>query len=151
MIISYMMHSQTSSLRARRVHANFNHWKFPYKLQYHTKKPCKHFTICPITARISTFNSSFIIWLEPLFRAFFFEPIKYKYIWSSSSIGDLMDEEEVLDWLTDPDQLESNEHIERVNQKMFERVLKRSDFLAVFFCNYSFWLPLLKECLLGPT
>lgn len=49
-----------------------------------------------------------------------------------------MDEEEVLDWLTDPDQLESNEHIERVNQKMFERVLKRSDFLAVFFCNYSF-------------
>ena len=49
--------------------------------------------------------------------------------------GDLMDEEEALDWLTDPENLESIEHIERVNRKMFERILKRSDFLAVFFCK----------------
>ncbi len=47
-----------------------------------------------------------------------------------------MDEEEVLDWLTDPDQLETSDHIERINRKMFERVLQRSDFLAVLFCNY---------------
>lgn len=46
-----------------------------------------------------------------------------------------MDEEEVLDWLTDPDNMESSEHIERVNRKMFERILKRSDFVAAFFCK----------------
>lgn len=46
-----------------------------------------------------------------------------------------MDEEEVLDWLTDPDNMESVDHIEGVNRKMFERMLQRSDFLAVFFCK----------------
>ena len=46
-----------------------------------------------------------------------------------------MDEEEVLDWLTDPENMESIDHIERVNRKMFERILQRSDFLAAFFCN----------------
>jgi hypothetical protein len=46
-----------------------------------------------------------------------------------------MDEEEVLDWLTDPENMESMDHIERVNQKMFHRILQRSDFLAAFFCN----------------
>lgn len=47
--------------------------------------------------------------------------------------GDLMDEEEALDWLTDPENMESSEHIERVNRKMFERILKRSDYLAAIF------------------
>ena len=46
-----------------------------------------------------------------------------------------MDEEEVLDWLTDPENMESMDHIERVNQKMFNRILQRSDFLAAFFCK----------------
>lgn len=46
-----------------------------------------------------------------------------------------MDEEEVLDWLTDPENMESMDHIERVNQKMFHRILQRSDFLAAFFCK----------------
>ena len=46
-----------------------------------------------------------------------------------------MDEEEVLDWLTDPENMESMDHIERVNRKMFHRILQRSDFLAAFFCN----------------
>ncbi|EFX69653.1 hypothetical protein DAPPUDRAFT_202746 [Daphnia pulex] len=47
--------------------------------------------------------------------------------------GDLMDEEEVLDWLTDPENMESMDRIERVNRKMFHRILQRSDFLAAFF------------------
>nr|CAG4638530.1 EOG090X0856 [Cyclestheria hislopi] len=47
--------------------------------------------------------------------------------------GDLMDEEEVLDWLTDPENMESSDHIEKVNRKMFERILQRTDFLAAFF------------------
>ncbi|XP_045026962.1 uncharacterized protein LOC116925152 isoform X6 [Daphnia magna] len=47
--------------------------------------------------------------------------------------GDLMDEEEVLDWLTDPENMESMDRIERVNRKMFQRILQRSDFLAAFF------------------
>lgn len=50
-------------------------------------------------------------------------------------LGDLMDEEEVLDWLTDPENMESMDRIERVNRKMFHRILQRSDFLAAFFCN----------------
>ena len=46
-----------------------------------------------------------------------------------------MDEEEVLYWLTDPDNMESSDHIEKVNSKMFERLLQRKDFLAAFFCK----------------
>lgn len=62
--------------------------------------------------------------------------------------GDLMDEEEVLDWLTDPDNMESNEHIERVNRKMFERILKRSDYVAVFFCKFPTTFELLVNFVL---
>lgn len=50
-------------------------------------------------------------------------------------LGDIMDEEEVLYWLTDPDNMESSDHIEKVNSKMFERLLQRKDFLAAFFCK----------------
>ncbi|GFY48898.1 protein disulfide-isomerase [Trichonephila inaurata madagascariensis] len=47
--------------------------------------------------------------------------------------GDLTDEEEVLDWLTSPDNMESSDAIEKVNKRMLERVLARCDYLAVFF------------------
>ncbi|XP_065578951.1 uncharacterized protein LOC136039286 isoform X4 [Artemia franciscana] len=49
--------------------------------------------------------------------------------------GDLDDEEEVLDWLTDPDTLELADSIERVNRKMFEKIMSRSDSLVAFFYN----------------
>lgn len=49
-----------------------------------------------------------------------------------------MDEEEVLDWITDPENMESSEHIERVNRKMFERILSRSDYVAAFFCKPAY-------------
>ncbi|XP_018318516.1 uncharacterized protein LOC108732303 isoform X2 [Agrilus planipennis] len=46
--------------------------------------------------------------------------------------GDIDDEEEVLDWLTDPENMELTDHIEVVNRKMFDRIRQRSDYLAVF-------------------
>lgn len=46
--------------------------------------------------------------------------------------GDIDDEEEVLDWLTDPENMELTDHIEKVNRKMFEKIRQRSDYVAVF-------------------
>ncbi|KAK9727390.1 hypothetical protein QE152_g19195 [Popillia japonica] len=46
--------------------------------------------------------------------------------------GDIDDEEELLDWLTDPINMELTDHIERVNRKMFEKIRKRSEYIAVF-------------------
>ncbi|XP_035218229.1 protein disulfide-isomerase A5-like, partial [Stegodyphus dumicola] len=51
--------------------------------------------------------------------------------------GDLTDEEEVLEWLTSPDNMESSDAIEKVNRRMLERVLARCDYLAVFFYRKS--------------
>lgn len=50
--------------------------------------------------------------------------------------GDIDDEEELLDWLTLPDNMEMTDHIERVNRKMFTKIRQTSDYLAVFFCKY---------------
>ncbi|XP_064488753.1 uncharacterized protein LOC135400775 isoform X2 [Ornithodoros turicata] len=47
--------------------------------------------------------------------------------------GDLFDEEEVLEWLTNPENMEMTDAIERVNKRMFERILSRSEYLTVFF------------------
>lgn len=50
--------------------------------------------------------------------------------------GDIDDEEEILDWLTLPDNMEMTDHIEQVNRKMFQKIRQTSDYLAVFFCNF---------------
>ncbi|XP_058053283.1 uncharacterized protein LOC131205271 isoform X3 [Anopheles bellator] len=47
--------------------------------------------------------------------------------------GDMDDEEELLDWLTDPHNMEMTDHIEKVNRKMFQKIRQASDYLAVFF------------------
>ncbi|XP_049299074.1 uncharacterized protein LOC125771930 isoform X5 [Anopheles funestus] len=47
--------------------------------------------------------------------------------------GDIDDEEELLDWLTDPHNMEMTDHIEKVNRKMFQKIRQASDYLAVFF------------------
>ena len=47
----------------------------------------------------------------------------------------MFDEEEMLDWLTDPNVMEISDQIERVNKKMLEKLLKRNEFLAVLFCK----------------
>lgn len=52
--------------------------------------------------------------------------------------GDMDDEEEILDWLTNPENMEMTDSIERANRKMFEKIRKASDYLAVFFCKRRF-------------
>jgi len=52
--------------------------------------------------------------------------------------GDIDDEEEVLDWLTDPENMELNDHIEKVNRKMFAKIQQSSEYVAVFFCERLF-------------
>jgi len=47
--------------------------------------------------------------------------------------GDLYDDEEMLDWLTDPNVMEISDQIEKVNKKMFEKMITRNEFLTVLF------------------
>ncbi|XP_028171999.1 uncharacterized protein LOC114361215 isoform X4 [Ostrinia furnacalis] len=47
--------------------------------------------------------------------------------------GDVDDEEEILDWLTNPENMELTDHIEKVNRKMFQKIRQTSDYVAVFF------------------
>ena len=49
--------------------------------------------------------------------------------------GDEFDEEEMLEWLTDPNVMAVSDQIEKVNRKMFEKLKSRNDNLAVFFCK----------------
>ncbi|XP_052740631.1 uncharacterized protein LOC112055044 isoform X5 [Bicyclus anynana] len=55
---------------------------------------------------------------------------KTKYI---NYDGDIDDEEEILDWLTNPENMELTDHIEKVNKKMFQKIRQISDYVAVFF------------------
>ena len=58
--------------------------------------------------------------------------------------GDIDDEEEVLDWLSHPENMELTDHIEKVNKKMFDKIRLTSDYTAVFFCKvFPPYLPLL--------
>lgn len=50
--------------------------------------------------------------------------------------GDIDDEEELLDWLTHPTNMELTDHIERVNRRMFQKIRQTSDYTAVFFCEF---------------
>lgn len=52
--------------------------------------------------------------------------------------GDIDDEEEILDWLTNPQNMELTDHIERINKKMFQKVRQTTDYLAVFFCECQY-------------
>ncbi|CAB4068818.1 unnamed protein product [Lepeophtheirus salmonis] len=47
--------------------------------------------------------------------------------------GDIFDDEEMLDWLTDPNIMEISDQIEKVNTKMFEKLRVRNEHLAVLF------------------
>lgn len=53
-------------------------------------------------------------------------------------LGDLQNEEAVLEWLVDDDNRELADEIEQVNNRMLERLLDESHFLAVFFCKFYF-------------
>lgn len=52
--------------------------------------------------------------------------------------GDIDDEEEILDWLANPENMELTDHIERINKKMFQKVRQTTDYLAVFFCECKY-------------
>ncbi len=56
------------------------------------------------------------------------EPLIYK--------GDLSDEDEVLAWLTDGENLEIAEKIESVNAKILNKLLETEGNVAVFFCKF---------------
>ena len=58
--------------------------------------------------------------------------------------GDEFDEEEMLEWLTDPNTMAVSDQIEKVNRKMFEKLKSRNDNLVVFFCK-SYFLKNLKK------
>lgn len=47
--------------------------------------------------------------------------------------GNLFDEDEVLEWLTSGENMEMSDAIEKVNRRMFERMLERTNYLAVLF------------------
>lgn len=49
--------------------------------------------------------------------------------------GDLQNEDSVLEWLIDDDNRELADEIEAVNERMLERLMDESPFLAVFFCK----------------
>ena len=53
------------------------------------------------------------------------KPLKYD--------GDLFDEEEILEWLTKHENMESKDVIEKVNRRMFERLLGKINYLSVVF------------------
>ncbi len=47
--------------------------------------------------------------------------------------GDNYDDEEIIDWLTDPNVMEVTDTIEKVNKKMLEKLTSRNEHLAVVF------------------
>lgn len=49
--------------------------------------------------------------------------------------GDLLDEDEVLTWLTDDASLELPDRIEEVNLKMLQRLLDTTESVVVYFCE----------------
>ena len=60
------------------------------------------------------------------------EPLVYK--------GDMSDEDEVLAWLTDGENLEIAEKIESVNAKILNKLLETEGNVAVFFCEFTIFL-----------
>ena len=50
-------------------------------------------------------------------------------------VGDLKNEDSVLEWLVDDENRELADEIEAVNSRMLERLLDESPFLAAFFCE----------------
>ena len=50
--------------------------------------------------------------------------------------GDKYDSEEILDWLTDPENFQVKDRIETVNRKMFDKMRSRHDVLVTLLCEY---------------
>ncbi|KAG8237451.1 hypothetical protein J437_LFUL015979 [Ladona fulva] len=65
------------------------------------------------------------------------EPIIYE--------GDLMDEEQVLDFLTSLESLDLPDRIGEVNAKILEKIVENTDYVAVLFCWWHHCLALWWE------
>lgn len=56
-------------------------------------------------------------------------------LWEFRFLGDLMDEESVLDFLTSLEAMDLPDRIEEVNSKILEKIVEETDFVAVLFCK----------------
>lgn len=53
-------------------------------------------------------------------------------------LGDLMDEENVLDFLTSLEAMDLPDRIEEVNARILDKIVQETEFVAVLFCKYLF-------------
>lgn len=51
-----------------------------------------------------------------------------------------MDEESVLDFLTSLEAMDLPDRIEEVNQKILEKIIEETEYVAVLFCEYSTYI-----------
>lgn len=51
--------------------------------------------------------------------------------------GDLMDEENVLDFLTSLEAMDLPDRIEEVNSRILGKIVEDTEFVAVLFCEYQ--------------
>lgn len=57
------------------------------------------------------------------------------FLYFSITLGDLMDEESVLDFLTSLEAMDLPDRIEEVNQKILSKIIEDTDYVAVLFCK----------------
>lgn len=51
--------------------------------------------------------------------------------------GDLMDEENVLDFLTSLEAMDLPDRIEEVNSRILGKIVEDTEYVAVLFCKYQ--------------
>jgi len=61
------------------------------------------------------------------------------YLLLKNPLGDKFDDEEMLDWLTDPSVMEVSDQIEKVNRKMFDKMTTINENVAVIFSKGFFY------------
>lgn len=54
--------------------------------------------------------------------------------------GDLMDEANVLEFLTSLEAMDLPDQIEEVNAKILDKIVEEQEFVAVLFCESNLWL-----------
>lgn len=62
---------------------------------------------------------------------------QFSFVIRSIFSGDLMDEENVLDFLTSLEAMDLPDRIEEVNSKILEKIVEETEFVAVLFCEFS--------------
>lgn len=57
------------------------------------------------------------------------------FVMVGTKSGDLLDEDQVLEFLTSLEAMELPDQIEEVNAKILEKIVHDTEFVAVLFCN----------------